>query len=275
MMAGFLKPKRINDEATVHIEPTIKKLKPLTATQENRDVSKLSFKGLDLEHTTMAKDWQNAFGDVLKSKWFADLKIKLQQELDKSQIIYPPIDEIYSFTSCPLSDIKVVIIGQDPYHGDNQAHGHCFSVMKNVKIPPSLKNIYKEMASDIRGFSVPSHGYLHAWHVQGVLLLNATLTVTKAQPNSHAKFGWAKFTDAIIRYLNKNHENIVFMLWGGFAQKKGACIDGKRHLVLKATHPSPLGANKGGWFGSKPFSQANDYLAKHNKAEIDWALPLE
>ncbi|KAJ3302665.1 hypothetical protein HDV03_004785 [Kappamyces sp. JEL0829] len=167
-------------------------------------------------------------------------------------------------------DVKVVIIGQDPYHGPGQAHGLCFSVQKGVRVPPSLVNIYKELSSDLgTQFKIPGHGMLQAWQSQGVLLLNATLTVRKGAPNSHAKWGWAQFTDAVIQYLAKNRANLVFMLWGGFAQKKGSHIDPKRHLVLKAAHPSPLGADKG-WWGSKHFSKANAYLESKGKDPIEW-----
>ena len=199
------------------------------------------------------------------------MKRKLNLEEQQGKVIYPPLSDVYSFTQCSLKEIKVVIIGQDPYHGPNQAHGLCFSVRKGVPNPPSLNNIYRELISDV-GIKKPLHGCLEAWVSQGVLLLNASLTVRKGEPNSHASYGWADFTNAIIEYLNRSGDHLVFMLWGGFAQKKGSCIDKKKHLVLTATHPSPLGANKGGWFGCKHFSKANAYLEQHNKAAIDWSI---
>lgn len=188
-----------------------------------------------------------------------------------SKTIYPPPKDIYSFTQLtPLENVKVVILGQDPYHGPGQAHGLCFSVGRGIKAPPSLVNIFKELKTDIPGFKIPTHGYLEGWAKEGVLLLNATLTVRQGEANSHAKAGWMTFTDAIISLLNRSSSNTVFMLWGGFAQKKATLINSRKHLILKATHPSPLGANKGGWFGCKHFSKANEYLEKNGKGTVDW-----
>ena len=227
---------------------------------------------LQLERQYMAKDWFKAFLGEMKKKYFQAIKQALNEEFNKGCIIYPQPSEMYSFTQCPLESVKVVIIGQDPYHGPGQAHGLCFSVKKGVTPPPSLVNIFKELETDIPAFKRPSHGCLTSWTNQGVLLLNATLTVRKAEANSHASLGWQTFTDAIIAYINNNKSNVVFMLWGGYAQKKGKSVDEKRHLVLKATHPSPLGANKGGWFGSKHFSKANAYLQSNSLTPIDWCL---
>ncbi|KAJ3030715.1 hypothetical protein HDV00_008734 [Rhizophlyctis rosea] len=209
---------------------------------------------LKLERETMAEDWLLA----------------LKSEIEKPYFMEP--HEIYTFTKCPLTKVKVVILGQDPYHGPGQAHGLCFSVKKPVRPPPSLVNIFSELRTDLGAdrFQTPAHGCLEGWCTEGVLLLNASLTVRRGEPNSHATIGWAKFTDAIVSYINKNNRNVVFMLWGGFAQKKGGSIDKKRHLVLKATHPSPLGANKGGWFGCKHFSKANEYLVKNGVKPVDW-----
>jgi uracil-DNA glycosylase len=166
--------------------------------------------------------------------------------------------------------VKVVIIGQDPYHQPGQAHGLCFSVQQGVKIPPSLVNIYKELQSDI-GMTPPNHGYLESWAKQGVLLLNAVLTVVDSNANAHQGKGWEQFTDKVISTVNEQCENVVFMLWGSYAQKKGAVIDTSKHLVLKAPHPSPLSAHRG-FLGCKHFSQANTYLAQHDKQEIDWVI---
>ncbi|OAJ38207.1 uracil-DNA glycosylase [Batrachochytrium dendrobatidis JEL423] len=209
---------------------------------------------LQLEITTMPDDWFNAFRSEMESAYFLNIKRFLQAERDAKK-------------PCELT------MADYPYHGLHQAHGQCFSVQKGVSIPPSLINIYKELESDLGldVFKRPSHGYLNSWCQQGVLLLNASLTVRQSEPNSHAKCGWLKFTDAIIAYINKNNQGVVFMLWGGFAQKKGTVVDKKKHLVLKATHPSPLGANKGGWFGCKHFSKANEYLKSKGRGVVDWA----
>ncbi|KAI8904085.1 uracil-DNA glycosylase-like protein, partial [Gorgonomyces haynaldii] len=255
-------------------EPEQKKIKLDTDDQaENKeplDIKTLDFKDLNLEKRTMPQDWYKALEPSMKKPYFRSLKEKLQQQLESKAVIYPAIENIYRSMDCPIKNVRVVIIGQDPYHGPNQAHGLCFSVQKGVQTPPSLVNIYKELATDIPGFKIPKHGFLLSWAAQGVLLLNASLTVRKGEPNSHAAFGWATFTDDIIKHINASRRNVVFMLWGGFAQKKGAAIDKKKHLVLKATHPSPLGANKGGWFGCKHFSQANAYLEQHGLSKINW-----
>ena len=170
--------------------------------------------------------------------------------------------------------MKVVILGQDPYHRPNQAHGLSFSVKPTIVPPPSLINIYKELATDIEGFVIPKHGYLVDWAKQGVLLLNTVLTVEEGKANSHANWGWETFTDKVIAKLNAHRENIVFLLWGSHAQKKGAFIDRNKHCVLTAPHPSPLAAHRG-FFGCHHFSKANEYLKAHGMAEINWQLPLE
>ena len=169
-----------------------------------------------------------------------------------------------------MNKVNVVILGQDPYHGANQAHGLSFSVPKGVKIPPSLRNIYKEIHSDI-GINPPNHGYLHSWAQQGVLLLNSVLTVRDSQAASHQGKGWETFTDSVISVVNQHTQNVVFLLWGSYAQKKGQVIDRQRHLVLNAPHPSPLSAHRG-FLGCRHFSQANHYLQQHNKTIIDWSI---
>ena len=188
--------------------------------------------------------------------------------------IYPEGKNIFkALDSTPLTDVKVVILGQDPYHGPKQAHGLSFSVLPGVDIPPSLKNIYKELAADV-GFVPPAHGYLQAWAEQGVLLLNSTLTVEARKAGSHQGKGWEIFTDAVIHAVNDHCSGVVFMLWGGYAQKKGAFIDSEKHCVLIAPHPSPLSVYRG-FMGCRHFSKANDYLVLQNKEPVQWQLPAE
>jgi uracil-DNA glycosylase len=190
------------------------------------------------------------------------------------RVIYPPSSQWFSaFNSTPFDQVRVVILGQDPYHGPNQAHGLCFSVMPGVKVPPSLMNIYKELQDDL-AVQPPSHGCLTSWAEQGVLLLNATLTVEKANAGAHQGKGWERFTDQAIRALNDQRDGIVFLLWGSYAQKKGAFIDQSRHLVLKSVHPSPLSAYRG-FLGCKHFSTANNYLQQRGQLAIDWQLPAK
>jgi len=187
--------------------------------------------------------------------------------------VHPPLELTFAaFNETPLSGVRVVILGQDPYHEPGQAHGMCFSVLPGTPPPPSLKNMYKELETDIDGFKAPSHGYLVPWAKQGVLLLNATLTVREghANANSHAKCGWQTFTDEVIRVLNARLEGVVFLLWGGFAQKKGKIVDTSRHRVIACAHPSPLSFRK--WQGCKTFSRCNEELRKLGRAEIDWSL---
>jgi uracil-DNA glycosylase len=187
-------------------------------------------------------------------------------------VIYPPGSQWFAaFNSTPFDQVRLVILGQDPYHGAGQAHGLCFSVLPGVKVPPSLANIYKELADDL-GIVPPDHGCLTSWAQQGVLLLNATLTVEQANAGAHQGKGWEQFTDRAIRALNDQRQGIVFLLWGSYAQKKGAFIDQSRHLVLKSVHPSPLSAYRG-FLGCKHFSAANQYLQQQGQSGIDWQLP--
>ncbi len=186
----------------------------------------------------------------------------------QTKTVYPPPAKIFNaFNSCPFDQVRVVILGQDPYHGHGQAHGLCFSVNEGVPIPPSLQNIYKELFSDL-GVPPKTNGDLQAWADQGVLLLNATLTVEAGQAGSHQGKGWEEFTDAAVRSLAEQRDELVFILWGAYAQKKGAFIDPKKHLILKAAHPSPFSATN--FFGSKPFSKTNAYLIEHGKRPIQW-----
>ncbi|MEI4548764.1 uracil-DNA glycosylase [Pseudoalteromonas spongiae] len=189
--------------------------------------------------------------------------------------VFPPADEVFSaFSSTAFEDVKVVILGQDPYHGPDQAHGLAFSVKPGIKAPPSLANMYKELATDIDGFTIPNHGYLQAWAEQGVLLLNTVLTVEQGQAHSHKKLGWETFTDRVIAALNEHGDGIVFLLWGSHAQKKGRHIDTTKHVVFNGPHPSPLSAYRG-FFGCKHFSKANDALIAMGKTPINWLLPKE
>lgn len=189
----------------------------------------------------------------------------------KTQTIYPPAKQVFNALQlCPFDKIKVVIIGQDPYHGPGQAHGLSFSVTDSVRKPPSLQNIFKELATDIHGFHIPESGNLEAWAQQGVLLLNAVLTVQAGLPGSHKNFGWQHFTDALIKLVSDKKEHVVFLLWGAYAIAKTELIDKDKHLILTAAHPSPLA--RGAFFGSKHFSKTNDYLIKNNLSPINWTL---
>jgi uracil-DNA glycosylase len=214
--------------------------------------------------------WQTVLSDEIEKPYFQDLIQAVDQEYQNSTC-FPPKDLIFSaFNNCSLEDLKVVIIGQDPYHGEGEANGLCFSVNDSVKIPPSLRNIFREMNTDLESIFFPTTGNLETWAKQGVLLLNASLTVRKDNPNSHKHLKWNLFTDAVIQKISEEKENVVFLLWGSFAQKKGAKIDRTKHLVLESGHPSPMSANQGKWFGNKHFSQANEYLKNHNLGMIDW-----
>ncbi|QMU27987.1 uracil-DNA glycosylase [Adhaeribacter radiodurans] len=215
------------------------------------------------------KSWQNELQPEFEKDYFKKL-ISFVKEEYATHTIYPPGGQIFNaFDKCPFDQVKVVLIGQDPYHGPGQAHGLAFSVNDGVAIPPSLRNIFKEIQDDL-GKSIPKSGNLERWAKQGVLLLNATLTVRANTPGSHQKKGWEEFTDAVIEIVSEKKDNLVFMLWGAYAQKKGVIIEQKKkHCILKAAHPSPFAADKG-FFGCRHFSQANSYLKEHGLAEIDW-----
>lgn len=213
--------------------------------------------------------WKDVLEAEFEKEYFNRLTSFVREEYAGTTPIYPPARLIFNaFDHCPFNNVKVVIIGQDPYHGAGQANGLCFSVNKGVPFPPSLLNIFKEIENDL-GTPIPQDGDLTRWSDQGVLLLNATLTVRASQAGSHQKRGWEEFTDAVIRVLAERKENLVFILWGSYAQKKGAFIDRNRHLVLTSPHPSPLSAYQG-FFGNRHFSTANKYLAQHGKSEIIW-----
>lgn len=219
------------------------------------------------------KTWKEAIGNEKSQPYFQHILQFVQQERAKGKVIFPPQQEIFSaFSLTEFADVKVVILGQDPYHGVNQAHGLAFSVKPAIAPPPSLVNMYKELAADV-GFQIPRHGYLVDWAKQGVLLLNTVLTVEQGQAHSHANIGWERFTDKVIAQLNQHRDGLVFLLWGSHAQKKGQFIDRNRHCVLTAPHPSPLSAHRG-FFGCRHFSQANTYLQTKGIVAINWQLPI-
>lgn len=214
------------------------------------------------------ESWKEKLADEFEKPYFKELTEFVRQEY-KTQVCYPPGKLIFNaFNLCPFDRVKVVIIGQDPYHGPGQAHGLCFSVNDGIPFPPSLQNIFKEIQADL-GKEIPTSGNLTRWAEQGVLLLNATLTVRAHQAASHQRHGWEEFTDAVIRKLSQERDHLVFILWGSYAQKKGAVIDRERHLVLTSAHPSPLSAYHG-FFGNKHFSLANAYLEQYGKTPINW-----
>ena len=216
--------------------------------------------------------WLAHLAPELELPYMNQLKQFLLEQKQAGKIIYPESKNIFNaFNSTPLEQVKVVILGQDPYHGPHQAHGLCFSVQPGVPTPPSLQNIYKEIYRDLQ-FPIPSHGFLQSWAAQGVFLLNATLTVEQAHAGSHQGKGWEQFTDRAIQIVNQECKQVVFLLWGSYAQKKGQFIDGRKHLILRAPHPSPLSAHRG-FIGCGHFSKANQYLEQNGQAPIDWRLP--
>lgn len=215
--------------------------------------------------------WLQWLGDQFELDYMRDLKQFLKTEQSLGKIIYPPgADMFNAFKQTPPEQVRVVILGQDPYHGPGQAHGLSFSVPPGIKIPPSLANIYREL-DGLDGFTQPEHGCLLAWAQRGVLLLNSVLSVEQGQAGSHSKRGWEQFTDRVVELLNQNAEGVVFMLWGAYAQRKGAMIDERRHCVLRAPHPSPLSAHRG-FLGCGHFQRANDYLCSRGELAIDWSL---
>lgn len=218
----------------------------------------------------IGNDWDNVLNVIWQSSGFKNFMNIVEKEYD-TKTIYPLKENIFNALKLtPYANVKVVIVGQDPYHGEGEAHGLSFSVMDGIKIPPSLKNIYKELNSDL-GIAPVSSGNLTQWAKEGVLLLNSTLTVVKDTPNSHKDLGWSLFTDYVIKKLNEKEEPVVFILWGNFARSKKAFITNKRHLVIESAHPSPFSANNG-FFGSHPFSKTNEFLKTNGIKEIDWQL---
>lgn len=225
-----------------------------------------------LDKVRMPDDWKNALADELTSDNMDNLRTFLKQQYADGKTLYPPATLMFNaFDLTPLSNVKVVILGQDPYHGAGQAMGLSFSVPKAIPKPPSLQNILKELANDV-GIPIANHGDLTAWAQQGVLLLNSMLSVEASNAGSHQGKGWEQFTNAVIEAVNDHCEHCVFILWGKYAQKKGRFINTDKHLIITGTHPSPLGANHGGFFGTRPFSKANDYLMAHGKSPIDWRI---
>ncbi len=217
------------------------------------------------------ESWKEVLKDEFKQDYFQQIVLHIKTEKAQGKIIYPPGPQIFNaFNTTPFDKVKVVILGQDPYHGPGQAHGLCFSVQKGVPPPPSLVNIFKELQEDI-GFRIPNHGNLTNWAQQGVFLLNASLTVRAGEPMSHSKIGWAQFTDTVINKISTLKKNVVFLLWGKFAQEKSMLIDQGRHLILRAAHPSPLSAHNG-FFGCRHFSKTNEYLVSKGIDPIDWTI---
>ncbi len=215
--------------------------------------------------------WKTLLKEEFSKPYFEQITLHLKTEKTQGKTIYPPGGLIFNaFDTTPIDKVKVVIIGQDPYHGPGQAHGLCFSVQTGVPPPPSLVNIFKELHEDI-GITIPKHGNLTHWAQQGVFLLNASLTVRAGEPMSHAKIGWAQFTDTVIKKISDAKEHVVFLLWGKFAQEKKTLIDESKHLILRSVHPSPLSAY-GGFFGCKHFSQANQYLVSKGIDPVDWQV---
>ncbi len=219
-------------------------------------------------HERIEASWQKVLTDEFSSAYFESLRTAVEKAYHEGTI-FPPQEQLFAaFDYCPFSEVKVVILGQDPYHGPGQAHGLSFSVPAGQKIPPSLRNIYEELAADL-ATTPPKSGDLTSWAQQGVLLLNSSLTVLPGQPGSHQALGWEKFTDAVIATISEQKTHVVFILWGKQAETKTTLIDAKKHLVLTAPHPSPLSAHRG-FFGTKPFSTANNYLQKHQQHPIKW-----
>jgi len=218
--------------------------------------------------------WQTILSDEIQKPYFRNLLKNVDEEYQNT-ICFPPKELIFAaFDYCSFDDLKVVIIGQDPYHGTNEANGLCFSVNDGIKIPPSLRNIFREMNEDLGTVFYPISGNLESWAKQGILLLNASLTVRKDSPNSHKHLDWNLFTDAVIQTISDQKENVVFVLWGSFAQKKGLKIDRNKHLVLESGHPSPMSANQGKWFGNRHFSKINLFLNDKGIGSIDWNFNL-
>ncbi len=217
-------------------------------------------------------NWTEALAEEKQQDYFQQIINSVAAQRLAGKAVYPSADNVFNaFSTTPLEEVKVVILGQDPYHGPGQAHGLSFSVQDGVHFPPSLQNMFKELQADIPAFQIPMNGNLTRWAEQGVLLLNSVLTVEQGRAHSHANLGWEKFTDKVIQVLDEHTSNTVFMLWGSHAQKKGKAINSEHHFILTAPHPSPLSAYRG-FFGCRHFSQANDYLQRHGKQPIDWRL---
>ncbi|XP_037090985.1 uracil-DNA glycosylase-like [Pollicipes pollicipes] len=243
---------------------------PATVRQELRTLCS----SLPVLHPAIGLSWYKALKPEFGKPYFKKLSDFVCAERQR-HTVFPRHEHVFSWTLGETSDVKVVILGQDPYHGPGQAHGLCFSVQRGVAPPPSLLNMFKELESDVEDFRRPGHGCLAGWARQGVLLLNACLTVRSGQPNSHKDMGWEQLTDAVIRHISTNLEHVVFLLWGSYAQKKGSLVNKQRHHILTSTHPSPLSAHRG-FLGCRHFSKCNELLTQHGRAPIDWSkLPPE
>jgi len=251
--------------------PAAKAAKGESSAEAPTTVSAVASGGLQaaLVASIECPKWREALDKELAGPKFRQVCEKVEKDLKAGEKVFPPQNQIFAaFNHAKWDDLKVVIIGQDPYHDDGQAHGLCFSVNSGVAVPPSLKNMYTELEADIPGYKRPDHGNLEAWAKQGVLLLNASLTVIAHKANSHANIGWQNFTNGVIKVLNEKHNKLVFLLWGGFAQRKGKLIDKSKHRVLEAAHPSPLSVNK--WRGCKTFSKCNAALKELGKEPVNW-----
>lgn len=230
---------------------------------------------MELKRVEIEDSWYKVLQPEFGKSYFASLTAHIKTRKQQGIIIYPPGSLLFNaFNSCPLHKVKVVILGQDPYHGPGEAHGLCFSVPEGIKIPPSLRNIFKELHTDL-GLSIPANGNLQAWSEQGVFLLNAILTVEHKLPASHKDIGWEQFTDAVIKAISETRDHVVFILWGAFARSKKTLIDANKHLILEAPHPAAevYAGGKAGFFGSKPFSKTNDFLKAMELSEVNWSLP--
>ncbi|UMM23135.1 hypothetical protein L5515_003997 [Caenorhabditis briggsae] len=249
----------------------VKKMKVDESETKDRPLGTTMKTEINLKELLQSESWSQLLEEEFKKGYISKIEKFLNEEVKKGKQVFPPQSQIFTtFNVLPFEEISVVVIGQDPYHDDNQAHGLSFSVQKGVKPPPSLKNIFKELESDIDGFKRPDHGNLLGWTRQGVFMLNATLTVRAHEANSHAKIGWQTFTDTVIRMISKKSEKpIVFLLWGGFAHKKEELIDTKKHVVIKTAHPSPLSARF--WWGCKCFSKCNTELENSGRNPINWS----
>ena len=224
-----------------------------------------------MKEVEIESSWKSILEPEFSKDYFLEISNFLRNEKKEGKVIFPPGKLIFNaFNALPLDKVKVVVLGQDPYHGRGEAHGLSFSVPKGIKIPPSLRNIYKELANDIEGFTIPNHGNLESWLSEGVFLLNAFLTVEENKPKSHEKIGWEQFTDAVIRTISENRDQVVFMLWGNFARKKAELIDSSKHLILESAHPSPLAGNA--FQGSKHFSRANEYFISKGLEPVNWLI---
>ncbi|MBN8234614.1 uracil-DNA glycosylase [Halobacillus kuroshimensis] len=221
---------------------------------------------------TIENDWKTVLQQEKQKEYFQELEKEIEREYEQVHVFPEREHVLAAMEGTALSDTKVVILGQDPYHNEGQAHGYSFSVRPHVSIPPSLRNIYKELEHDLN-IKKPNHGCLQSWAAEGVLLLNDVLTVRAHEPHSHKGIGWEKFTDAVIRKVNEKEQPVVFILWGKHAQKKADFVDRERHLVLESSHPSPFAAHRG-FFGSRPFSKANEFLNVHGESPVNWALPV-